>query len=641
MQSFLQKISLLFLLACCQNIVVAQVKFSAVVSAPEISKNELLQVKFVVDNGKLVKQITPPRFNNFSLVSGPNQESGMSMVNGDVKQYTAISFVLKPDAPGKFTIGQATAVVDGVTLKSNTVSVKVSNTISQGGSGGSAFSAPFPGFNPFNNTAAETPFRDNILKKGENPAEKISRNMFVKVELDKTSCYVGEPVVATYKLYTRLKSESNLVKNPSFNGFSVIDLQQPEDALYKREKLNGREYNVYTLRKAQLYPLQSGTLELEPAQVENDVDFIKEAYLDRKNNPMDDDIFQQFEEATIPAEGVEHHKVTLQSSPAAVVVKPLPAENVPAGFKGAVGKFTVTATLEKNNFTTDDAGNLQIVIAGDGNMQLVIAPDIQWPDGFEPFDSKTSEELDKTSVPVSGKKIITIPFTVKNPGTYVIPAIAFAYFDPQSARYKTDSTQPITFSVTKGTGHKANTIYADNKQDDGFMNTFISNRKWVIGTVAVLILSGLVFWLRYDRKKEKITIAKEQELQRKKQEEEEKLKALIPEEKNWMEKAAALLHGQDSTAFYHELNTAIKNYLSAKLQLPVETINKKNIVEELDRRNIPVTTSLQLQQLLNDIDLQLYTPFAMTAAEDGQLEQRRHLYDTTADTIQLLDSYKI
>ena len=58
----------------------------------------------------------------------------------------------------------------------------------------------------------------------------------------------------------------------------MIDLQQPDNTSYQIEKLNGRDYNVYIVRKVQLYPLLAGDLELGSAEVENNVRFIREEY---------------------------------------------------------------------------------------------------------------------------------------------------------------------------------------------------------------------------------------------------------------------------------------------------------------------------------------------------------------------------
>ncbi len=632
MPTLLQKTILFFLLVTCHT-ALAQVKFSAKASASQIAKNEFVQLRLTVENGKKVQQITPPDFKNFMVVSGPNQESGMTIINGDVKQYISLNYILKPKGPGNFTITAATAKVDGKELKSNAVNIQVSNSLAANSGGGNTANSPFAGINPFEDVAPKRPFNDNILRKGENAAEKVNKNIFIKLELDKTSCFVGEPFVATYKLYTRLKSESNLVKNPSFNGFSVIDLQIPNNVSYKREKINGREYNVYVIRKAQLYPLQAGSLELEPAEIENNVTFIKEEYANRQQGLIDD-VFREFAEATIPAEGIENHKVILQSKPAMVNVKALPDAGTPASFKGAVGNFAIEAMLEKDNFTTDDAGKLMVVVSGGGNLQLVNAPDIQWPNGIEAFEPSTTDDFIKTTVPVSGRKIITYSFTIEQPGNYVLPAIKFSYFDPKQARYRTDSTKPIAFTLTKGTGKKtAPVVPVIKKEPESLLNKFIGNRRWVISVIAGLILCSLIFWLKRDNKKEKRIADKNSNAEAAKIMEQPITNAVEIEQKNYLTKAGELLHSGDSTSFYSELNYGLKKYLSKKLQLPIETITKKSIAEQLDNKNITVHTSVQLQQIINDIEMQLYTPFA-------EKEKMQELYDNTAAIIQLLDTYK-
>ena len=630
MQAFLQK-SILLTLLFTGHLVMAQVKFSATVSSAQISKNEFVQLRLLVENVKEVQQITPPDLKNFILVSGPSQESGMTSINGEVKQYIALNYILKPKSTGNFTIPPAYAKADGKEYKSNDVTVHVSNNTASNNKGNNNLNVPFAGINPFEDVAPQAPFNDYILKKGENAAEKINRNMFAKLELDKTSCYVGEPIIATYKLYTRLKSESSLTKNPSFNGFSVIDLQQPDVLNYTREKINGREYNVYIIRRAQLYPLQPGSLELEPVEIENNVHFIKEEYAKRENDLMND-IFREFAESTIPAAGMEEQKVTLKSKPATITVKALPDASTPSVFKGAVGNFAIEAALEKNNFTTDDACKLRLIISGVGNLQLVNTPDIEWPQGFEAFEPTTTDDYIKTTVPVSGQKIVIYPFTIAVPGKYTIPAIKFSYFNPAMGKYKTDSTKPIPFTVTKGTGKKDIPAVTTQKIEDNLLNKFFSNRRWVVSTIAILILCGLIFWLKRDKKKEKAKIEAETKAAGEKTAKQQFITTVADEEKNYLEKAGKLLQGE-SIVFYNELNRALKSYLSKKLNLPAETINKKSIAEQLDKKNISINTSIQLQQVINDIELQLYTPFP-------QKEKMQELYNNTAAIIQLLDTYK-
>ncbi|MBK7557473.1 MAG: BatD family protein [Chitinophagaceae bacterium] len=205
----------------------------------------------------------------------------------------------------------------------------------------------------------------------------------------------------TYKLYTRLKSESNLVKNPSFNGFSVLDLQLPNDmGGYSIEKFDGREYNVYNIRKVQLYPLLPGNLELGTAEIENKIIFIKAEYANQQSGGMND-VFRDFANAAIPAEGIEEQKVILQNKPTSVLVKSLPEENKPAGFKGAVGKFTIESRVLQNNFSTDDAGNMAIIISGAGNLNDHHRDPISGDFGV--FDSGQPTTCIKEQCPVSAR----------------------------------------------------------------------------------------------------------------------------------------------------------------------------------------------------------------------------------------------
>jgi hypothetical protein len=626
MQPVLQKIILLLFLLN-GYFVNAQVKFSASLTPAEIGRDEYTQLKLTVENANEVQQIVPPDLRDFIIISGPNQESGMTMINGAVKKYIALSFILKPKATGSFTIMPAKAKADAGDYTSNPVKLKVTTQSSGNNAGANTFNAPFGGIDPFAEPAPGSTFNDFILRKGESPADKIKRNMFVRLEADKKSAYVGEPVEATYKLYTRLKSESNMVKNPSFNGFSVLDMQQPNDMSYRTEKFEGREYNVYTIRKVQLYPLLSGNLDLGVAEIENNVQFIKAEYLNRQA-----DLFDDFTNATIPPEGIDIQKVTLQSKPLSILVKPLPDAGKPAGFKGAVGNFTVEARVEKNNFSTDDDGKISIIVTGEGNLQMINAPEIAWPQGIEGFDSKATDDLYKGTVPVSGRKIFEFPFTVSKPGTYTLPAVEFSFFDIREARYKTVQSKPVEITVTKGTG-KPRTVPSQTATvpKTNSLAKFFSNRLRVVSLVAVLIIIGLILWLKRDTRKEKRLVAiatVEQELNI----DEMPAAQITQTQQNPLVLAEESLYRGDPKLFYTHLNVGLKNYLAKKLALPAEAINRKNIAEQLDAKGIRNETSVELQKLIDEIEWQLYTPLADT-------EKMRGMYERANDLIQLMNIY--
>ena len=631
MQSSLQKIAL-FLFLLSGHFAGAQIKFSASITPSQIGKDEFAQLKLTVENAREVQQINPPQLKDFVIVSGPNQESGMSVVNGNVNKYIALSYIIKPKGVGNFSIPPAMAKADGVDYKSNRVDIKVTATSSGNNNPGiNSFTSPFGNVDPFAEPAPRSSYRDYILRKGENPSDKINKNMFVKLEVDKTSCYVGEPVVATYKLYTRLKSESSMTKNPSFNGFSVIDLQQ-QDNSSRIEKLAGREYNVYSIRKVQLYPLLAGNLELGTVEIENNVHFIKAEYVNQQSDIFND-IFQDFTDAAIPPEGIEDHRVTLQNKPVTILVKPLPDINKPVNFKGAVGNFQIESKVEKNSFSTDDAGRLVMIISGAGNLQMVNAPEIAWPEGIEGFDPKATDDLYKTIVPLSGRKIFEFPFTVSRPGTYTIPVLEFSFFNVRDLKYKTVNTKPLQITVTKGTGKpkKLNTD-TDVKATDNYLAKFFNNRLRVISLIAVLIIIGLIIWLKRENKNEKQSMASIA-VEEAKNTDDKPVEDIMLAQQNLLVLAEDSLQRGDGKTFYIELNQAFKNYLSKKLSIPPEELNKKNITEQLDRRGVTNETAVQLHQLMDEIEWQLYTPFT-------ENEKMKTVYERTNELIQLLNTYR-
>jgi hypothetical protein len=592
-----------------------QVKFTATVTPAQISKNEYAQLKLMVENAEDVQNITLPALKNFTVTGGPSHESGATSINGVVKKYVALIYFIQPNKTGKISIPAATAFVNGATIKSNTTFIVVNNTASNKNPNNSPAS-PFMSIDNFIDRAV--PINDNILKKGESAQDKVQKSMFVKVDVDKTTCFVGEPVTVTYKLYTRLNSESNISKNPSFNGFSVIDLKRSDNGEYVRETLNGKAYNVFIIRKAQLYPLQPGNIEIEKAEVENVIHFVKEEYL--RHNQVTDDIFNDFT-AYLPTEAIENHTVVLKGKPVFIDVKPLPLTGKPDNFKGAVGNFNITATIDKNSFTTDETGKLSISIEGQGNMHLITAPEILWPDGIEGYEPKITNTINKLSVPVNGKILYEYYFTVDSAGEYTLPAITFAYFDNTSASYKTARTKPIRFKVSKGEEKKDN-VTGPEKEDERFFNTLFANRWIIIITIALIVITCLIIWVRRENKKD----VKAANILKTNIEDypEEKIIQKDIENKNWLLNVSPVLE-INPLQFYSKLNEAFRNYFSYKLNLPVTPLDKKTINDHLTDKNIPEHILLKVKEVLEAIEWQLYSPYPDALLQQELFEKVQQL----------------
>ncbi|MEO5907707.1 MAG: BatD family protein, partial [Ginsengibacter sp.] len=599
-------------------------KFSVVCPDKKIGKNDLLQIQFKVEGASNVDNITPPSFNNFMVIEGPNQQRSVTSINGKVSQSVAIGFSLQPTSTGKFNIGSATARADGNNYKTNPITVQVvAGSIVQQNSSN-------PNLSPFSNfdlspTPVTHQFDDYILKPGENVAEKTAKNLFLKLDVDKKSCYVDEPIVATYKLYTRLPSETTITDAPSFNGFSVNDLDVNNNAT--QERYNGRMYNVYTLRKVELYPLQPGNVTLDPVVADNKVTFIKSEYASLPSKDNFFDILDNFGQAALPPEAQITQNVTLKSTPITIIVKPLPSQNKSADFRGAVGDFTITSSLEKNEITTDDAGTLKLTVTGKGSIQLINAPVINWPKGIDGFEAKVKDNVDKTKVPIQGSKTFSYPFTVSKPGRFTINPISFSFFDPASSSYKTLHTLPLEVNVKKG---KRNLFKNDNSKSSADTNSLFSKRtELTYGIALVVLIIFVILFFRIKKNKEKNELQKNikvDDLRNEIKGEEEEF--LIP--RSPLMEAYEKMKTGNGNEFYHVLDASLKKYLCSKFKVPANELSKKRLNEELDKCNVSLGTSLMLASLMEEVEINLYAPHS-------NITGLNNVFEKASEIVSLLD----
>ena len=616
MNLFFTKIFYCFIFICVGFQVAAQTKFTATANPTNAGKDEYITLSLTVANATNVQKITPPPLNDFNVVSGPSTTTEQNTINGETSQYISLSYVLLAKKMGTFKIPASTAIIDGRLFKSNSINIVVSKkksaSSSQANTGGASMQSMLSGLDPFFEPQAQTTFSDYILRKGENIQKKVNDNMQLRLQTNKNTCYVGEALLATYKLYTRLKSESNLSKNPSFNGFSVIEMLQPNnESSFTTEKLNGKSYNVYTIRKAQLYPLQAGPIEVESATLDNKISFVKYTGGNADNYNIDPN-------------ALITETVALSTKPTIITVKPLPEAGKPDGFKGAVGNFSIDAVLQKENFTTDETAKLFVTITGEGNMHLLTLPDIKWPSGFEVFDAKISDNTDSKTVPISGSKTFEVPFAIGKEGAYIIPSIALSYFDPLTKTYKSSSTKSISFNIIKG--KKKSTSIKDKEiteENQSVIDRLLKHKNIFLLFSAGLIIAGLIFWMTKDRKfnsEKKGTIQPEEK-------NEDEVSYDI--QQNHLTKTEDCLFRNECVSFYSLLNDEMKTFLSKRFNIKQENLNNKSLSIVMDKAGVSNDLILQTQELIKEIEWQLYTPFERN-------EELQTIYAKAQNIVQLL-----
>ncbi len=479
------------------NALVAQT-FTTNVSPNRIGRNQYAQVSYEIGGGGRIDAFEPPQFKDWVIVSGPNNSSYSSSVNGTVTRRTSISYYLQPKKTGKLTVEGARAKVDGKLMNSNSAIVEVLNKNvddqPQQSNNSDPFSSFFddPVFEHQSQPQAQTEFDDApYIKAGEDLNKKINQVLQLKVTTTKNSCYEGEPIMATYKLYARVEVEVGFSKRPSFSGFSAFDMEEPSQE-YTYEVVNGKRFKVFTIRKVQLYPLQNGTLTLDPVELECKMRFVKyEAAASPNFDPYDNSNYL-------------NTQYMLKSPPTNITVLPLPAAGKPADFKGAVGDFTINSITNTIETGKDDAVTLQVSVRGSGNFSMVQAPAVQWPQGLEAYDPTEKENLIKSVMPISGDKTFEYVFLSHQPGQVTIPAVQFSYFDIAAKAYKTISTQPITLSVAKESKRPKQEL---DETGANWPLVFVAIAKYVLPILALalvlyLLLSFLVRRKRQQQHKE-------------------------------------------------------------------------------------------------------------------------------------------
>ncbi len=399
----------------------SQAVFRTIVPQQPVVEGESFLVQFVLrDPGKMTS-IKPPSFKGFRLINGPNIYAGVMPVAGSSQVVQNFVYTVEALRPGRYRIPGTSVISNGTIINSNDVMVEVISTADAA----RLFNNKREGING-----------DYFLRPGEDPYEKIRQNLFLKVSVDKKKCFIGEPVVATYKLYSRLESKSDIVKNPGFYGFAVYDMVNLASKEISTEQVGGRAFDVHTIRKVQLYPQQEGILTIDQMEVKNRIEFSR-SMVNKKTEQVIVEGVLGHDKSDAPSRGSESYEYEISSVPVEIRVKPLAEKNKPAGFSGAVGDFRISSRLSKDPIAKDEQAILELTIEGKGNFIQLSAPIINWPAGMEGFEPSITDSLDKGHSPLTGKRVFRYPFISSMAGEFIIPEISLSFFNPDTGNYKT------------------------------------------------------------------------------------------------------------------------------------------------------------------------------------------------------------
>lgn len=451
--------------------VFAQSNFQINTTYTTIGLKETLQVSYTYAGLAEMQNWEAPDFKNWNIISGPDFQTQQVYANGKYHAESNFVYLLQPKKTGKLVVPAAGLQINNTTLHCKPLTITVQQQIPADHSPQAGVQMPGGFFEPDEEEETTGIERNAILFPGEDAAQKTKENIFIRVEASKSKCVVGEPILVTYTLYSRLRTSAKLIQQPAFNGCTVYEMTT-QDLHSEKKQWNGKMYNTFIIRKVQLIPLTTGTITLNAATVQNTVTFYT-----LKNNAVN---------------GSVDYSGLCSNAPMQLTVTALPLRNKSEHFTGAIGHFTMNARVEKKTDTAGDVNRLVIEIKGNGNFSSVTDPAIIWPKNIAHYSIAEESEVNKLVYPAEGTKTFTIPFTCKQQGNAVIPAITYNFYNTETGDYQTIQTDSIPIQV--GPALK-NFINPDLYTQGNTNPTYI----WIIPGIGLIVAIG--WWIVYDRQK--------------------------------------------------------------------------------------------------------------------------------------------
>ncbi|MBR4037453.1 MAG: protein BatD [Tidjanibacter sp.] len=583
-------ITLLFTLFLTLTLSGQAVEFT--VDGPSVvTVGEVFRVEFSLN--EKADSFTPPSFEGFTVLAGPSTStySQRSIINGQITSSTTYgyTYVLQCSEAGIHTIGPAEAEAGKQTVRTRPFSIEaVADQQSP--------ATPQGGGSPQQGSPQGS---QGVVADGD---------VVLRLVVDRTEVWKGEPVRAAIKLYTRQSlSAVEGAKYPSFNGFWTQELNT-DNYQWQRENYNNRVYDARILREWLIFPQQSGALEVERTEMTAIVQIVTRS----RSQSLFDDFFGG-------GPSVQEIPISLVAPAVKINVKELPA-GAPADFAGAVGSFDMAVTLPAEEMVANSAVDYVVRISGEGNLPLVQAPKLSLPTSFEQYNIKTTESLNATQGGISGYRQFEYPVIARAEGEFDLPAITFSYFDPKEATYKTLSSEARTYTVLPDNSYAGGTsrglVSGVNKEDikflgqdirfikigNGHLRKVTNINMSVFTYLAVVLLIVVAAVLTYVYLRRYLREMRNNALMKGKRANKVALQRFRAAERYMTE--------GDQRGFYEEMLRGMWGYVSDRFNIPVANLTKENIREELDKQGVEQADIEQYMTVISECEYAQYAPAA-------------------------------
>lgn len=516
------------------------------------------------------------------VIAGPytSSESSFQMVNGHTSSSSSITYTytLYAAKSGVYNIPAAHARVGGKQISSSPAKVTVVGSAQGRG-----------------NNSPKMHEDDNYQPHMRAAGSAISgRDLFIKVSANKKKVYEQEPILLTYKVYTLVDLTQLEGKMPELTGFHTQEIPLPQQKSFHIERVNGKPYRTVTWSQYVMYPQMTGKMEIPSITFKGIVV--------QQNRSVD-----PFEAFFNGGSGYVEVKRNIVAPSIKIDVLPLPQK--PANFSGGVGKFNISAQLNKNELKAGDPLSLRIVVGGIGNLKLIKQPVVNFPKDWDKYDPKVTDKTKLTSNGLEGNMIYDILAVPRNQGHYTIPPVELTYYDTSLNQYKTIKTQSFEIEVAKGDGSRSSVVdyskdqpkdIKDIKKGDAELHSVDNFFFGSVGYLMSLLIPFVAFVaLLVIFRKRAIDNA---DLVKMKGKKANKIAT------KRLRQANKLMLAGKSNEFYDEVLRALWGYVGDKLNMPAEKLSRENISEKLQSHNVDDNTISKFLSAIDDCEMMRFAP---------------------------------
>lgn len=552
----------------------------------QVAVGEQFQVSYELNGDG--KDFKAPNFTNFEIIGGPftSTSSSVQIINGSVSRTNTqtFSYHLRAIKEGNYTIPSASITVDKkkITSEPCEIIVVASSTGSNTSNGG--------------NNAPKT----NIGAK----------EVFLKATPNKNKVYQGEQILLTYNIYYTIPiSQLSVSKSPSYSGFWTKDITENDGSLQQSSTIiDGQQYNVATIKEIVLFPQKSGNLIIDPLDL-TCVAQIRQ----QRNRSHGYDPFEDFF-GDVMGSSYTNVRKDIKSQPITIEVEPLPTANKPSSFKGAVGQFTFTSKIDKNELKVNNAFTLILTVSGKGNIELLELPKPVFPPDFEVYDPKISTTVKNNALGIYGSKKAEYIIIPRVSGDFTLDDIEFSYFNPSLKKYETLKSDIHNIQVQKGSGNSNSAIYTPGQADIKYLGSDIrhinvNNRVLSItGTtffmspvyIAIIVVMALAFIVILVVYKRINKFNKNQVLV--------KNKKATKIAKKRLNNAHNHMVTNNQNNFYEEFSQALWGYISDKLNISRSQLSMDSVREIMLSKDVSVEIVNEFVELLNNCEFARFAP---------------------------------